>query len=485
MVAIVSGNGFGLVTGSAGVLGQVGVFGNPNLGNKREATYVNVATGNLVMRDQDDFVAALGADIALTRTYNSLGDVGVGTAPGWRNGLVKQVTGLTGTLNTDGSTITRIDGDGSAAQYRYDVALKVYVSTAGGGGYDHLNINAAQEWVWTSDRRDTAGIHEIYNTLAAGGNIKSVNDQTGVRLTYRYDSQNRLSQLFDASGDIMSFSYNASNGYLSQVGIDGAAKSSNVYYFYDNLNRLATVLTDLTPADASATDGKAYTTKYTYRDNSNQIASTTQNDGTTLTFGYTQFGALWKVTSVQDGLGQTTTYNYDSATQTSVTDPLGSRTVYTYDAAGQLLSVAAPAAGTAAAQVTSFTYDPNGTGNVMSVTDPRGLTTTYGYDANGNRISETGAGNEVVTRNYDLVSNLLLSETRWPDGPATTQQPAPLMLTTSYLYSADNRLHYTVSPEGRVQEARYDAKGLRVNLLDYVGALLPATTARTEKDIAN
>lgn len=484
MVAIVSGNGFGLATGSAGVLGQSGVFGNPNLGNKREATYVNVATGNLVMRDQDDFVAALGADIALTRTYNSLGDVGVGTAPGWRNGLVKQVAGLTGTLNTKDSTITRIDGDGSAALYRYDGTLKVYVSTDGGGGSDHLSINADQEWVWTSDRMDKAGIHEVYSTLAAGGNIKSVNDQTGVRLTYRYDSQNRLSQLFDASGDIMSFSYNASNGYLSQVGIDGPVKSSNVYYFYDNLNRLATVLTDLTPADASATDGKAYTTKYTYRDNSNQIASTTQNDGTTLTFGYTQFGALWKVTSVQDGLGQTTTYNYDSATQTSVTDPLGSRTVYTYDAAGQLLSVAAPAAGTAAAQVTSFTYDPNGTGNVMSVTDPRGLTTKYGYDANGNRISETGAAGNVITRNYDLVSNRLLSETRWPDGTAaTTQQPVPVKLTTNYFYDTNNRLRYTVSPEGRVQETRYDAKGLRASLLEYAGALLPETTPRTAEEI--
>src|SRR3954467_1201655 len=108
MVAIVSGNGFGLNNTSAGVLGQSGLFGNAALGNSKEAAYVNVANGNLLLQDTDDFLAAQGFNIALTRTYNSLGNFNDGNGGGWKVGPSTQVTGLTGTLNTAGSTVTRI-----------------------------------------------------------------------------------------------------------------------------------------------------------------------------------------------------------------------------------------------------------------------------------------------------------------------------------------------------------------------------------------
>jgi YD repeat-containing protein len=473
MVAIISGNGFGLATGSSATLGQSGIFGNPNLGNSGEAAFINVANGNLVLRDQDEFVAALGADLSLTRTYNAQGSYSDGSGANWRMGEVKQIGGLTGTLNTAGSTVTRTGGDGSQALYVYDVAQARYVSTDGAGGYNKLSLNASQEWVWTSDRRDLGGVSEVYSGIGSGGRIKSTNDQTGVRLAYQYNAAGQLSQVTDASGDVTSFDYVGSN--LGQVRVTTAAgaTTTRTRYAYDGQNRLTGVVTDLTPDDNSVADGNTYSTAYTYVGNTSQVASIVQGDGTALSFTYTLVDGVSKIDTVTDGLGQKTTFSY-AAGQTTVTDPLHYATVYAYDAAGQLLSVTAPAVN-GVSQVTAFNYDAKG--NVLTVTDPRGKVTTYVYDANGNRIKETNAAGDVVTRVYDLASNNLLSETQSPDGTSA--------LTTNYVYDAGNRPRFIVSPEGRVQEYVYNADGLRASAIDYTGAIYTSAGTPTEAGLAS
>ncbi|OEZ54738.1 DUF4214 domain-containing protein [Duganella sp. HH105] len=467
MVAIVSGNGFGLSTGSSSTLGQAGVFGNPNLGNNTDGAYVNVANGNLVLQNQDDFIASLGVNLSLTRTYNSQGSFNNGYGPSWRMGVIKQITDLSGSVNTAGSTITRVNSDGSRELYRYDAARSQYISTDGGGGYNHLSLNASQEWVWTNDRSDMAGIYENYGTLAAGGYIQSSGDQMGVRISYQYDGSGRLSQATDASGDVTRFDY--INGNLSQIRVtsQGGATSTRVHYTYDALNRLSQVITDLTPDDNSIGDGKVYTTSYTYLDATNEVASVTQGDGTRLAFGYKLVGGVWKVETVTDGLNQVTRYAYNGL-QTTVTDPLGNSTVYGYDAAGQLLTVTAPPTmlngAVVPGQVTTFAYDASG--NVRSVTDPRGKQTTYEYDANGNRIRETNPTGDVVTRTYHPTSGLLLTETQFAINP-TGVALAGASFVTRYFYDNSNRLQFIASPNSAITEYRYNASGQRTSKLEY------------------
>jgi YD repeat-containing protein len=472
MVAIVSGNGFGLATGSSATLGQSGIFGNPNLGNSGEAAFINVANGNLVLRDQDEFVAALGVNLPLTRTYNSLGNYQDGNGANWKVGSAKQVANLTGTLNTAGSTVTRIDSDGSAQLYTYDTSLGRYRSSDGAGGYNTLSMNSYSEWVWTSDRLNLAGLHEVYDSTKNAGHITATRDQTGVRLSYQYNAAGQLSQVTDASGDQVYYDY--ANGNLSQVGVTTAAgaTTTRTRYAYDGQNRLTSVVTDLTPDDNSVADGNTYSTTYTYVGNTSQVASVVQGDGTALSFTYTLVDGVSKIDTVTDGLGQKTTFSY-AAGQTTVTDPLHYATVYAYDAAGQLLSVTAPAVN-GVSQVTAFNYDAKG--NVLTVTDPRGKVTTYVYDANGNRIKGTNAAGDVVTRVYDLASNNLLSETQSPDGTSA--------LTTNYVYDAGNRPRFVISPEGRVQEITYNTQGQRASMLEYSVALLPVGTPFTETAIA-
>jgi YD repeat-containing protein len=386
MVAIVSGNGFGLANSSAGVLGQSGLFGNATLGNSKEAAYVNIANGSLTLQDTDDFLAERGIDIALTRTYNSLGSFSDRNGA-WKVGPSRQVTNLTGTLNTIGSTVTRIDSDGSSSLYTYDPALGLYRSTDGGGGYDSLSMNGSNEWVWTSDRQDVQGLTEVYDSLR-GGYLSSVRDQSGVLVTYKYNqyTPGQLFQITHANGNTVYYDYTGNNlSGIRTLSSNGIAY--NVYYAYDSSDRLTGVTLDLTPGDS---DTQSYVTTYTYRGASNQITSVTQSDGTKLTFGYTQVPATtgpWLLTSVTDGLSQVTNYNYAVAGATTVTDPLGYKTVYNYDTKNQLTAVTAPAVAGSASQVVRYEYDAKG--NVIRAVDAQNQATVYQYD--GTATASTNA----------------------------------------------------------------------------------------------
>ena len=138
MVAIVSGNSLGLTLGSMASLGSQGSFGSAASGRNGELAYVNAATGNLVLRDQDDALVGRGLDVATLRTYNSLGKLNDDNGDNWSVGIYAQQLHLIGARNTAGSTIVRTDRDGAEATYTFDAARSLYTSTAGGGAYDSI-----------------------------------------------------------------------------------------------------------------------------------------------------------------------------------------------------------------------------------------------------------------------------------------------------------------------------------------------------------
>ncbi|WP_299585307.1 DUF6531 domain-containing protein, partial [uncultured Microbulbifer sp.] len=100
MVAVISGEALGLFNST-----KTGV-GSANLGQGRESIYVNASTGNLVLRQQDEFVAASGLDLSLLRTYNSQGQLDGDNNDGFRFNFSNQLTNLVGTPNQPGSQIT-------------------------------------------------------------------------------------------------------------------------------------------------------------------------------------------------------------------------------------------------------------------------------------------------------------------------------------------------------------------------------------------
>jgi YD repeat-containing protein len=478
MVAIVTGNGAGVLNSSASVIGGQGVFGNAETGTTRESVYVNVRNGNLVLQDQDEFLASRAVDLQLTRTYNSHGDFNDGLGEDWKLGLVKQVTGLTGTLNTAGSTITRIDSDGSSAIYTYDATKKTYMSTDGAGGYQHLSADANGIWTWTADRQDKTGAFEVYDSAKNGGRIQA-SGQNGdtLLMSYKYTADNRLASVTDASGEITVFHYD-DNKRLSSVGLllkDASKELVRTHYDYDDNGRLRTVTTDLTPEDGDVSD-RNYKTTYQYDGTSSRIASISQSDGSTQRFTYELAGADFRIKTVSDGAG-VTSFDYSVAGRTTVTDPMGIRSSYAYDDRGQLSAVIGPKVGNVGTGA-SFEYDAKG--NVVSVTDGRGLKTVYRYDENGNRIYERDAAGNTLTRVYDLVSNQLLSESRYTnrdtDGDGAAAASAPV--STRYVYDAQNRLRFVVSAEGEVKEYRYNLLSQRSTALTYLQTRFGGTASR-------
>ncbi|HYD78338.1 MAG TPA: LysM peptidoglycan-binding domain-containing protein [Paucimonas sp.] len=151
-----------------------------------------------------------------------------------------------------------------------------------------------------------------------------------------------------------------------------------------------------------------------------------------------------------------------SLIHTTVTDPLGQVTTYVSDAAtGMLRQVISPTVkvdGVDANPTTSYVYDANG--NVIEVIDGDGNVTASSYDANGNLIKRRDAAGNTVEYTYNA-NNQLLTETRYlapdPDGAHSGKPSQPAV--TRYVYDVESHLRFIISPEGRVQEYRYDGNG--------------------------
>jgi YD repeat-containing protein len=475
MVAIVSGIGAGLNLGSREVLGQQGVIGKAAEGRNGQGVYVNVATGLLVVQNQDDFLAARGHDAAAVRTYNSAGTFSDDNGDNWSSGVVSLT--LTGTLNATGSTVSRIDADGSTAVYAYNATRGQYLSNEGAGAYDTVSYVATDsQFEW---RDGSTGATQRYEGSGAR-RLLSSKDTSGNALSYAYGAAGFLSSVTSASGDVTHYDYVGSN--LSQVRtVAGGATTTRVRYGYDASNRLNSVTVDLTPADNSVTDGKVYQTSYAYDGTSKRIASITQSDGTSLTFAYVDVGGgSFKVASVRDGLNQTTTFTYATGYATA-TDALGLVTRYDFDVSGRLTKITAPAVA-GAVPTTTFTYSANG--DVASILDGQSRLVVFSYDTNGNQVLQRDWAGNAVTRTYD-VRNQLLTETVYftpdPDASGVGQPGNPA--TTRYVYDAGGRnlLRFSVTQEGRVSEHRYNGFGERVASITYGAGLYPtaglATTA--------
>jgi len=84
MVAVVAGNGLGLFNASSTILGNRGMLGLGLLGQSGGRSYVNAATGNLVLQFQDEQLSGRAADLLPVRTYNSQGTLqSDGLGSGW------------------------------------------------------------------------------------------------------------------------------------------------------------------------------------------------------------------------------------------------------------------------------------------------------------------------------------------------------------------------------------------------------------------
>lgn len=348
-------------------------------------------------------------------------------------------------------------------------------------------------------------------TMGADGTLKSITDLNGNELvfgptgitsaagnsvSFTRDSQGRITQIKDPSGNVYGYSYDA-NGNLASVSLPG--QSTPIQYTYDSNHLLlsvknasgttaATVTYDSSGRLASITDAAGDTTAYSYDLTTNTTTVTAPDGGVTI-YKDDSYG---KPISETDPLGRTVSATYDSNHNlTTFTDALGNKFTYTYDSQGNPTSFKDPLGKSNSATFNQFggpatltdplgntlaisyspsalpvgitdslgtlatvTYDSHG--NLLTQTDGAGNTRTSSYDAYGNLLTQTDALNHTVSYTYDQLGRKLTSKDA--DGN-----------TTSYSYDALGRLVKVTDPAGGVTTYTYDGSGNKTSMKDPLG----------------
>ncbi len=357
MVAIFTGAGVGLERGSGSMLGGAGLLGSASLGRNGEQVAVNGFTGNLLISQRDEFLVGRGPDLAIARTYNSLGDLSDDNGDNWRQSTDRRVYGLARTPNVAGSTVRRVSADGSDIVYAWNAAANAYTTTEGAGTFDKLTSSAGI-WTWTDGDSQMRETYAAYNDL---WRISQQIDPDGNALSFTYTGAN-LTRVTTADGSYTDYSWSGNNITQMVTSYTDLATSTGktltrTRYFYDASNRLTSVKVDLSPENNDITDGKVYVTTYTYAGTSRRVESIAQSDGSLLTIGYDSSGRVTSLTqTAAPGATRVTTIAYNG-THTLITDPILQVTRLDYFADGALARITAPPAqGGAVKQTTQFEY---------------------------------------------------------------------------------------------------------------------------------
>jgi RHS repeat-associated protein len=471
-------------------------------------------TGNAMYTDYSDALADLtdatsrlgGQD---TLTYDAANHLTCDASPG-------------GVCPAAGGGLTT--GSGTYSAYSYDSQGRVtakYVSSQGSYAYTYTGTN-----VQPSTMTDPTGKVTTY-AINGSGLVTQQTDADGVTTSYTYDSGGRVLTQTDGAGDVTSYTYDTAGrqtcmalpGGTCPVGGTGgsgdyttttyyasglvhtttAADGGVTTYTYDNANRQLTV-TDPTGAVTTnhydPTTGLLtsvdkpgqivggvltyVTTHYTYDANGNQncVASpggtcpTSGGTGGVAPYTLTTYGALGRVMSTTNQLGQTTSYQYDAdGNKIEVDNPDGSVVKTAYDASGRVYCTTAPAASSGAAAcpnlsgsggvgrytITAF----DSTGRVTCVAQPGGSCTastgpitTYTYDSAGRQSTVTDVNGGTTTTTYTPAGRVF--QVTAPLGGVTGDVGGGV---TTTVYDAAGRVFQVTDPDGGVTTTTYTPQG--------------------------
>ncbi|KQN71156.1 LysM peptidoglycan-binding domain-containing protein [Sphingomonas sp. Leaf62] len=324
MVAIFTGAGTGFERGSGNVLGGAGTLGQAALGRSGEQLLLNAANGNLMLMQQDELLLGRGPDAAISRTYNSQGDLSDENGDNWRQSTDRSLYGLTGTVNTFGSTVKRASADGSVFTYVWNGTA--YRTTDGAGAHDTITYSTADGWKWTDG--DSQVVETYGYNYRNHSYISEQRDPSGNALTFAY-ADGKLTDLRTANGERIQYGYSGNaitdiRTFTMQGGVE--RMQTRTRYAYDSLGRLGNATVDLTPADNSVADGKSYGSAYTYIGDTRLIASVAQTDGTRVDFEYDKYRRVTAVTQTVDGSATRVTRLSYNADNTTIIDPAGQMT---------------------------------------------------------------------------------------------------------------------------------------------------------------
>ena len=342
-----------------------------------------------------------------------------------------------------------------------------------------------------------------YNSL---GKVSERIDQLGDTETFRYDEEGNLSLHIDRDGRQLQRACNVFGQPVYEKASDAEGKHTNIStWHYDSLGRVT----------RAVCDGKSY--EYIY-DAYGNLKEKRSNGKRLVSYTHDRAG---QITEIRDPAGVSTRYEYDILGRRSrIYNNDGLEVRYGYDALNRIRHIRY-----GNGVETAYTYD--GDGNIRTLETKAGenvlLSFAYQYDGNGNRTAKTGTqaalggittGNNALDLSYAYdVRGQLLEERRNGTSVCYAYDKAGNRIRKTdvqgeirYLYNEKNQLVEEESPAdrkqfsydrqggiieeknaagirrfsynsrhqqtrvetetGNVQENRYDAEGLRFELLE-------------------
>ena len=346
-----------------------------------------------------------------------------------------------------------------------------------------------------------------YNSL---GKVSERTDQLGFTETFRYDEEGNLSLHIDRDGRQLQRACNVFGQPVYEKASDAEGKHTNIStWHYDSLGRVT----------RAVCDGKSY--EYIY-DAQGNLREKRSNGKRLVSYTHDRAG---QITEIKDPAGVCTRYEYDILGRRSrIYNNDGLEVRYGYDALNRIRHIRY-----GNGVETAYTYDGDGNVRTLETRAGEDvlLSFAYRYDGNGNRTAKTGtqaalggitseitAGNNAldISYNYD-VRGQLLEERRNGASVCYAYDKAGNRIRKTdaqgeirYLYNEKNQLIAEESPadrnqfsydrqggiieeknaagtrlfsynsrrqqtrveteNGSVQENRYDAEGLRFELLE-------------------
>lgn len=419
MTQTITGTGLGTYGSSIGLEG--GPKGNAVLGQGGESAYVNAASGNLILRQSDGFLADIGFGFDLFQTYNSRGERG----GSWCFNVNSRVE-LTGTANKENSYVIRVSEDGHRSRFSWNAAKKSYCPDEGGTA--RLDFNQGN---WTF-REGSAKTASHYNTQ---GQLTRIDDRDSHLLDFHY-TDGQLTSISD-NGEKQKITWSFTNGLLQDVTTtNGEQVIHHLHYEYDEYQRIHKVSRDLG-------EGKTYWITYDYLEDSNQITDIKQSDGTTLHIDYDAEG---RVKQLIDGEGRISTYSYEEG-KTTLTNALKESWVYYYDAQNHLTGIDGP-------EQYRIRYHYDGT--QLSTITQGNQVWKFHYNEAGDCVTLEAPNGQITLRQFDA-EHRLIAETQYQDFDGAHHPTHPK--TIRYVYDALGHLRFTIAADGTVTEQRYDANG--------------------------
>ncbi len=353
---------------------------------------VNMATGNLMIEEDDFSLSGRGPSIGISRTYNSLSNsIGI-FGPGWQADVDMSVTS-----SSDGKKVTLIDEDGTVHLF---TKLEDGTFKAPTGVYLELTENNEHFVLKTKDQTNA-------HFSKAHGRLTKITDGYGNASTYTYDTAGKLTTITDASGRKLQIAYN-SEGFVKTL--TGPSDKKVTYEYKDGfLTKAIQTSGEVTLYEYNAglltkiyepnhTEAKPVVNQYVYNSSTKHLTEATNPKRNKYILGYDLTNKSLLFTQPN---GRKIKYSYnEAANPTEViedVDGLKIKTSYKYEG-NNLIESKDPNDENASKPTEKYEYDSNG--NVITATDSYG-TETYEYNSNNDVTSVVDTEGDQTTIAYE------------------------------------------------------------------------------------